>query len=163
MQNNLISNFNCQSIFFNLGSTLQVILHIENTISIIISAIIAVMYTLLGGLVSVAYTDVFQLFFIALGLVRNNEWGTQNRKFHKAYFSMYRCDHFNFFYFLILVPCSPICLDKREGGWNDNRRSIQVWLARLGCSTRLVWYLGKVLQLIDVFNTIYGNSFHLDY
>ena len=51
------------------GSTLQVILHIENTISIIISAIIAVMYTLLGGLVSVAYTDVFQLFFIALGLV----------------------------------------------------------------------------------------------
>ena len=27
------------------------------------------MYTLLGGLVSVAYTDVFQLFFIAFGLV----------------------------------------------------------------------------------------------
>jgi len=56
------------SILSALGSTLQVILHIENTISIIISAIIAVMYTLLGGLVSVAYTDVFQLFFIALGL-----------------------------------------------------------------------------------------------
>merc|ERR1712223_1730752 len=56
------------SILAALGSTLQVILHIENTISIIISAIIAVMYTLLGGLVSVAYTDVFQLFFIALGL-----------------------------------------------------------------------------------------------
>ena len=45
------------------------ILHIENTISIVISAIIAVVYTLLGGLVSVAYTDVFQLFFIAFGLV----------------------------------------------------------------------------------------------
>ena len=55
-------------VFFT-GSTLQVILHIENTISIIISAIIAVVYTLLGGLVSVAYTDVFQLFFIAFGLV----------------------------------------------------------------------------------------------
>ena len=59
-------------LFSPIGSTLQVILHIENTISIIISAIIAVMYTLLGGLVSVAYTDVFQLFFIALGLVRNH-------------------------------------------------------------------------------------------
>ena len=58
--------------FYLIGSTLQVILHIENTISIIISAIIAVMYTLLGGLVSVAYTDVFQLFFIALGLVSDN-------------------------------------------------------------------------------------------
>ena len=54
---------------FFTGSTLQVILHIENTISIVISAIIAVVYTLLGGLVSVAYTDVFQLFFIAFGLV----------------------------------------------------------------------------------------------
>lgn len=56
------------SILSALGSTLQVILHIENTISIVISAIIAVVYTLLGGLVSVAYTDVFQLFFIAFGL-----------------------------------------------------------------------------------------------
>ena len=34
-----------------------------------LSAIIAVMYTLIGGLISVAYTDVFQLFFIAFGLV----------------------------------------------------------------------------------------------
>ena len=58
-----------KSICLLAGSTLQVILHIENTISIIISAIIAVVYTLLGGLVSVAYTDVFQLLFIAFGLV----------------------------------------------------------------------------------------------
>jgi len=56
------------SILSALGSTLQVILDIENTISIVISAIIAVVYTLMGGLVSVAYTDVFQLFFIAFGL-----------------------------------------------------------------------------------------------
>ena len=57
------------SILGALGSTLQVILQIDINVSIIISAIIAVCYTLIGGLISVAYTDVFQLFFIAFGLV----------------------------------------------------------------------------------------------
>ena len=52
-----------------LGSTLQVILHLDIEVSIIVSAVIAVCYTLVGGLISVAYTDVFQLFFIAIGLV----------------------------------------------------------------------------------------------
>jgi len=56
------------SILAALGSTLQVILHIDVNTSIIISAVIAVCYTLFGGLISVAYTDVFQLFFIAFGL-----------------------------------------------------------------------------------------------
>lgn len=56
------------SILGALGSTLQVILQIDINVSIIISAIIAVCYTLIGGLISVAYTDVFQLFFIAFGL-----------------------------------------------------------------------------------------------
>ena len=51
------------------GSTLKVILHIDTRLSIIISAIIAVCYTLVGGLLSVAYTDVFQIAFIAFGLV----------------------------------------------------------------------------------------------
>eukprot|EP00094_Tigriopus_californicus_P002563 TCALIF_02476-PA protein Name:"Similar to SLC5A7 High affinity choline transporter 1 (Homo sapiens)" AED:0.13 eAED:0.13 QI:0/0.8/0.72/0.90/0.7/0.81/11/202/566 len=51
-----------------LGSTLQVILKIDTVTSIIISAAIAVLYTLMGGLVSVAYTDVFQIIFIAFGL-----------------------------------------------------------------------------------------------
>ena len=57
------------SILGALGSTLKVILQIDINVSIIISAIIAVCYTLIGGLISVAYTDVFQLFFIAFGLV----------------------------------------------------------------------------------------------
>jgi len=56
------------SILSALGSTLQVLLHIDTTTSVIISAVIAVLYTLMGGLISVAYTDVFQLFFIAFGL-----------------------------------------------------------------------------------------------
>ncbi|KAK8386520.1 hypothetical protein O3P69_010863 [Scylla paramamosain] len=56
------------SILSALGSTLAVILDINNTLSIIVSAAIAVVYTLFGGLYSVAYTDVVQLFCIFIGL-----------------------------------------------------------------------------------------------
>ena len=42
---------------------------IDNTVSIIISATIAIIYTFLGGLWSVAYTDVVQLLCIGIGLV----------------------------------------------------------------------------------------------
>jgi len=51
-----------------LGSTLAVILNMDNKVSIIVSAAIAVSYTLMGGLYSVAYTDVVQLFCIFIGL-----------------------------------------------------------------------------------------------
>ncbi|XP_014784668.1 high-affinity choline transporter 1 [Octopus bimaculoides] len=51
-----------------LGATLAVILELDTNISIIVSACIAIFYTLFGGLYSVAYTDVLQLFFIFLGL-----------------------------------------------------------------------------------------------
>ncbi|CAL4076074.1 unnamed protein product, partial [Meganyctiphanes norvegica] len=50
------------------SSTLAVILDIPNEMSIIVSAVIAVVYTLFGGLYSVAYTDVVQLFCIFIGL-----------------------------------------------------------------------------------------------
>ena len=42
---------------------------LDNNTSIISSACIALIYTLFGGLYSVAYTDVIQLFCIFLGLV----------------------------------------------------------------------------------------------
>lgn len=45
------------------------IIDININISVIVSALIATMYTLVGGLYSVAYTDVVQLFCIFLGLV----------------------------------------------------------------------------------------------
>lgn len=38
-------------------------------VSVVVSALIAIFYTLFGGLYSVAYTDVIQLFFIFFGLV----------------------------------------------------------------------------------------------
>ncbi|KAJ8252854.1 hypothetical protein GJAV_G00206330 [Gymnothorax javanicus] len=51
-----------------LGATLSVIVDININISVVISALIAIFYTLVGGLYSVAYTDVVQLFCIFLGL-----------------------------------------------------------------------------------------------
>ncbi|CAN0293642.1 unnamed protein product [Lampetra fluviatilis] len=52
-----------------LGSTISVIVDINRTVAVIISALITIVYTLLGGLYSVAYTDVVQLVFIVVGLV----------------------------------------------------------------------------------------------
>ena len=52
-----------------LYCTLQVILNLDEKVSILSSAVIALGYTLLGGLISVAYTDVIQIFFIVIGLV----------------------------------------------------------------------------------------------
>lgn len=51
-----------------VGATLAVIIDMEKETSVIFSACIAVFYTLFGGLYSVAYTDVIQLFCIFIGL-----------------------------------------------------------------------------------------------
>nr|XP_046250812.1 high affinity choline transporter 1-like isoform X2 [Scatophagus argus] len=51
-----------------LGGTISVILGLSSAISIIISAAVSIIYTFLGGLYSVAYTDVIQLFFIFVSL-----------------------------------------------------------------------------------------------
>ncbi|VEL39972.1 unnamed protein product [Protopolystoma xenopodis] len=51
-----------------LGATLMVITEMNKEASIIVSACIALVYTLFGGLYSVAYTDVVQLFCIFIGL-----------------------------------------------------------------------------------------------
>ena len=52
-----------------LGSIFTVMLGLDNTLSIIIRAAVAVTYTLFGGLYSVAYTDVIQLGCVLFGLV----------------------------------------------------------------------------------------------
>ncbi|XP_012934956.1 high-affinity choline transporter 1 [Aplysia californica] len=51
-----------------LGATLKVIMELDLEIAIIVSAAIALLYTLLGGLYSVAYTDVIQLICMFIGL-----------------------------------------------------------------------------------------------
>ena len=50
------------------------ILELDTRISIIVSACIAVFYTLFGGLYSVAYTDVVQLICIFVGLVSHRKY-----------------------------------------------------------------------------------------
>ncbi|KAM7385214.1 hypothetical protein PAMP_001308 [Pampus punctatissimus] len=51
-------------IFTTTGVTMSVILDLSYTVSIWISAAVAITYTLMGGLYSVAYTDVIQLSLI---------------------------------------------------------------------------------------------------
>ncbi len=51
-----------------LGTTFGTVLNFDLSTSIIVSAAFAIGYTMLGGLLAVAYTDVIQLIFILLGL-----------------------------------------------------------------------------------------------
>ena len=52
---------------------MNVILGLDQALSVIVSACIAAMYTLLGGLYSVAYTDLAQLALMVFGLVGRHE------------------------------------------------------------------------------------------
>ena len=54
-----------------LGATVSVVIGLDRFTSVIVSACIAIFYTLIGGLYSVAYTDVVQLLCIFVGLVRS--------------------------------------------------------------------------------------------
>jgi high affinity choline transporter 7 len=51
-----------------LGSTFGVILGMTLTTAILMSAVVTTAYTMLGGMWSVAYTDIFQLALVAIGL-----------------------------------------------------------------------------------------------
>ena len=51
------------------GATLSMIVELNTIIPVVLSACIAIVYTTCGGLYSVAYTDVVQLFCIIIGLV----------------------------------------------------------------------------------------------
>ena len=73
------------AILASLGSTLSVILGLDNTIAVIVSAAVAMLYTLFGGLYSVAYTDVVQLFCVVIGLV-SSETIIYCRKVNNAHF-----------------------------------------------------------------------------
>ncbi|KAH6946160.1 hypothetical protein HPB50_011913 [Hyalomma asiaticum] len=65
----------CSEIFWTaavlaaLGSTVQVIVQLDATTAIIISAAVTFFYTALGGLYSVTHTDSFQVVCICVGLV----------------------------------------------------------------------------------------------
>lgn len=52
-----------------IGSTFGVLLNMPLTTAILLSAIVIIAYTVVGGMWSVAYTDAFQLGLVVLGLV----------------------------------------------------------------------------------------------
>ena len=58
------------------GATLAVIINLELSSAVVLSALVAVFYTLIGGLYSVAYTDVIQLVSITVGLVSSKRGRT---------------------------------------------------------------------------------------
>lgn len=60
----------CQQLRFFPGATLAIIVKMQIDTAVILSALIAIFYTWVGGLYSVAYTDVVQLGCIFVGLVR---------------------------------------------------------------------------------------------
>jgi Na+/proline symporter len=51
-----------------LGATFGVVLGMKLTTAILLSAVVTTAYTVLGGMWSVAYTDIFQLALVAMGL-----------------------------------------------------------------------------------------------
>uniref|UniRef100_A0A3Q1IQL7 Solute carrier family 5 member 7a n=1 Tax=Anabas testudineus TaxID=64144 RepID=A0A3Q1IQL7_ANATE len=51
-----------------LGGTVSVVIDISPALAVGVSAAVAILYTLMGGLYSVAYTDVIQLGFVFVGL-----------------------------------------------------------------------------------------------
>jgi high affinity choline transporter 7 len=56
------------AILFALGTTFGTVIGVDTTTAVLLSSIVAVAYTVFGGLRAVAYTDVIQLFLIVLGL-----------------------------------------------------------------------------------------------
>ncbi|XP_068184083.1 high-affinity choline transporter 1-like [Antennarius striatus] len=53
---------------FGLGGTMSVVLDLPFSVCVWISAAVAIIYTLMGGLYSVAYTDVIQLVLVFIGM-----------------------------------------------------------------------------------------------
>ncbi|HEY1603485.1 MAG TPA: sodium:solute symporter family protein [Pirellulales bacterium] len=52
-----------------IGATCSVILNVELTTAIIVSAAVVTGYTVVGGMWSVAYTDVFQIMLVPIGML----------------------------------------------------------------------------------------------
>lgn len=61
--------FWCAAILSSLGSTIFIILRVDDSLSIYIAAFLSLSYTMSGGLISVAYTDVVQILFVVFGLL----------------------------------------------------------------------------------------------
>lgn len=57
------------SLLVAIAATFEVILHLDRGTAILMSATVVTFYTMIGGMWSVAYTDIFQLALVPLGLI----------------------------------------------------------------------------------------------
>uniref|UniRef100_A0A0X3PQM0 High-affinity choline transporter 1 n=1 Tax=Schistocephalus solidus TaxID=70667 RepID=A0A0X3PQM0_SCHSO len=73
-----------------LGATIAVVIGLDNTTSVITSTCIALIYTIFGGLYSVAYTDVVQLFCIFVGLWLSVPFAMTNPAVHSIHINSSR-------------------------------------------------------------------------
>uniref|UniRef100_A0A915HTL2 Uncharacterized protein n=1 Tax=Romanomermis culicivorax TaxID=13658 RepID=A0A915HTL2_ROMCU len=71
----------------SLGSTLAVIVELNFQTSVMLSTLVAVLYTFLGGQYSVCYTDVAQLMMIVFGLVICTPYVWRNEFFQPKNFA----------------------------------------------------------------------------
>nr|XP_040025530.1 high-affinity choline transporter 1-like [Gasterosteus aculeatus aculeatus] len=58
------------NLFVVTGGTISVVMDISSALAVCVSAAVAIVYTLMGGLYAVAYTDVVQLSLMLVGLVQ---------------------------------------------------------------------------------------------
>ncbi|XP_068571031.1 high-affinity choline transporter 1-like [Cebidichthys violaceus] len=95
-----------------LGATMSVILDLPYSVCIWISASVAIIYTLLGGLYSVAYTDIIQLTLIFISL-----WLSVPFLFMNPHSTDITKTAFNFTY---QAPWIGSVDKERAGRWIDN-------------------------------------------
>lgn len=95
------------------GATLSVVLDLSFSVCIWISAAVAIFYTVLGGLYSVACTDVIQIALVLAGLVGSVLCHLEILCFkliplHEALHVPFSC----FFLFFFTVAVCPFCSDQ---------------------------------------------------
>uniref|UniRef100_A0A8V5FS81 Uncharacterized protein n=1 Tax=Melopsittacus undulatus TaxID=13146 RepID=A0A8V5FS81_MELUD len=151
------------AILASLGATMRVILNISGSLAIIVSACTVILYTLLGGLYSVAYTDVIQLVFITLSLwvcipfaltnsATENPW---IGKIEKQYLGRWLDD----FFYLVLgsIPWQTYFQRVLSSASPGQARLIS-YLSGLGCFSMAIpsVIIGAVAASTDWNQTSYG-------
>jgi solute carrier family 5 (high affinity choline transporter), member 7 len=99
-----------------LGTTFSVILGLSFTVSIIFSAIVAIAYTVVGGLWAIAHTDVLQLSIMFFGLILVLPFAFANVGGFETSFANYSANMQG-----LMSPIPPLT------GWNDPEWGNSYW------------------------------------
>ncbi|CAN8026700.1 unnamed protein product, partial [Ixodes persulcatus] len=86
--------FWCGAILNALGATVSVITGLGHVTCVLVAASVVMLYTCVGGLYSITYTDVLQLLFMFVGLVRKTELSDWAEKYQEILVSRALQRHF---------------------------------------------------------------------